>query len=41
MREATNESLRFLEEMRNEIERKLGAMRVSQGSTTITLPLDL
>lgn len=40
MREATNESLRFLEEMRDEIERKLGAMRVSQGSTTITLPLD-
>ncbi|MDZ4837056.1 MAG: VIT domain-containing protein [Candidatus Melainabacteria bacterium] len=40
MREATNESLRFLEEMRNEIERKLGAMRVGQGSTTITLPLD-
>lgn len=40
MREATNESLRFLEEMRNEIERKLGAMRAGQGSKNIILPLD-
>jgi len=42
MKEMTNEfeALQFIEELKNEFERKLGSLRVTQGSKTITLPLD-
>lgn len=42
MREITNESeaLKFLQDQRNEFERKLGSLRAGQGAKNITLPLD-
>lgn len=41
MREMTNElEVEFLEQLRNELERKLGSLRARQGARTITLPLD-
>ena len=42
MRETTNESveIEFLEQLRNELERKLGSLRAGQGARRITLPLD-
>lgn len=41
MREMTNElEVEFLEQLRNELDRKLGSLRAGQGARTITLPLD-